>query len=130
MRCFPAFKVGDEITVSWTEEQKKALFDLVKKYLVEVKDFFDSETLLAVDEYGDEVFSLVMLRRKGRTTLEKKESLPWRLVVFRWKYDKQENKLLLSGRGCLFRGLIAKGGKIPAVKIVPEDKFSLKDQDE
>jgi hypothetical protein len=63
------------------------------------------------------VYSAMMLVRRGPTTLDAEKSQPWRCEVWHWKYDEDEKKLLLAGRGYFFRGIIGRGEQPPAVKL-------------
>jgi hypothetical protein len=82
------------------------------------EDFFDGKELLGVwhDEVAGNLYSLMLLHRKGGTTLGGAKSQPWRVSVWRWKYDPETNQLMLAGRGDLFRGIIGHGDALPAVK--------------
>ncbi len=112
---FLAVKDGDKITVGWPAECDAKWLSLVQDALPNVRDFFDARKLLGVwhDPVSGDVYSAMMLERKGKTTLHAEESLPWRCEVWRWKHEPDENRLLLAGRGYFFRGILARNAAAP-----------------
>jgi hypothetical protein len=119
---FVAVKDGEKITVGWPAENDAKFLKLVQEALPNVRDFFDDQKLLGVwrDPVSGDVYSAMMLERKGQTTLNAEKSQPWRCEVWRWKYEPDDNRLMIAGRGYFFRGIIARGAKAPVVVVSPE----------
>jgi hypothetical protein len=119
---FTAVKKGNKITIFWPGGSNPELFKNVKNSIKEMTDFFDHRELKAVFQpaKGKIVFSLTLMIREKKTSLHAEKSNPWRLIVQRWKYDKNTGKLLLSGKGWLFRGIDKRGNKGPQVVISGE----------
>jgi hypothetical protein len=113
------FKTGDRIVVGWPRESDARFRTIIETNLVNSEDFYDDRKLLGVhyDEPNLDIYTLFMLHRKGQTTLDGPKTQPWRLVVQRWKYDPETTRVLLSGRGYLFRGILGKGEAPPAVTL-------------
>jgi hypothetical protein len=118
-RVFLAAKTGSTILVGWPAPAAPAFTALVQTNLANNEDFFDDRRLLGVfyDQSQQDLYSLLSLGRRGKTTLEGEKAQPWRLVILRWKYDPETQRLLLAGRGCLARSLLASGEPPPAVKL-------------
>jgi hypothetical protein len=112
------YRQGNEIMVGWTTNAEEKVVARVREGVKDAEDFFDGKELLGVwhDEVAGNVYSLMLLHRKGGTTLGGAKSQPWRVSVWRWKYDSETNQLMLAGRGDLFRGIIGHGDALPAVK--------------
>jgi len=119
---FTAFRTGSEIEVDWPANADTGLTARVKQALGNAQDFFDSQELLGVQRDGTDIYSLLMLFRKGPTTLEQADSQPWRLEVWRWKDNG--DRLMIAGRGYFFRGIIPKTASPPAVVLLPEVRTS------
>jgi hypothetical protein len=119
---FVALKKDNEIIVFWETEKDEELFEKLKNGVAEMKDFFDHRELKAVywPNKGSTVFSLTLMLREGKTSLNAEKSNPWRLMIQRWKYDAESGKLLLSGNGWLFRGIDKRGETCPTLKISNE----------
>lgn len=116
---FLAAKTGNSIVAGWPRESDPKILALVRANLAIAEDFFDDRKLLGVflDKPNSDIYSLLMLTRKGGTTLEGNKTQPWRLVILRWKYDAETQRVLLAGRGFFFRGILAKGEKPPEVQV-------------
>lgn len=114
-----AVKTDGGIVAGWPGPGDKKAASLVEEALEEAKDFFDERRLLGVcrGESGGDVYSLLMLSRRGRTTLAGQRSHPWRLGIWRWKYEEDEGRLMLAGRGYLFRGILAGDERLPHVTL-------------
>ncbi len=121
MDLFLALRTGNEIVAGWPARSDGNLMELVRTNLAIAEDFYDDRKLLGVvhDKANENLYSLVMLQRKGRTTLDATKSQPWRLVILRWKYDEETGRVLLAGRGYFFRGILAKDEQAPAVRLDP-----------
>ncbi|MEI8314863.1 MAG: hypothetical protein WCG79_05365 [Verrucomicrobiota bacterium] len=114
---FVAVQSATGIMVGWPEEEDAQLTELVRAALPDVRDFFDVLGLHGVwrDPVTGDVYSLMLLERRGVTTLNAERSQPWRCEVWRWKFADEEKKLLVAGRNYFFRGIIARGEHAPAV---------------
>ncbi len=116
--------------VGFPSKGPQDLFQLTQEHLARVKDFYNDRSLIAVmiSDSGNELYSLVNLRRRYAETnfgdiggewdnasggiVE-----PWRLSIWRWRYDKQNNELVLTARGTFNRLIFKPGDKTPRVKI-------------
>jgi hypothetical protein len=116
--AFMAVKTPCHLSVGWPANGDTGLVARVGQSLANDEDFFDSKKLLGVCRIGDDVYSLLMLSRKRRTTLKEDESQPWRLEIWRWK-DNGE-RMMVACRGFFFRGIIAKQEEPPTVVLSPE----------
>jgi len=123
--------------VGWPKEQNKELFALADDHLQRQRDFYNDKQLLGVlkSEDGSEVLALVNLRRKVAPThfgeiggeWDKKLGTvvePWRLSIWRWKYDKVNRELILSSRGTFFRVILLPQDPTPEV-IISEKLWQL-----
>jgi len=115
---FVAVRDAKGITVGWPVE-RDALLLAVQTALKDVRDFFDNLKLIGVwrDPASGDVFSLMMCERLGATTLDEAKSQPWRCEVWRWKFEEEEKRFLLAGRGYFFRGILARGERAPAITM-------------
>ena len=116
--AFLAVKTGACVRVGWPTDVDTGLVARVEQAVGIAEDFFDAKTLLGTQRFGDDIYSLLMLSRKGHTTLDREKSQPWRLEIWRWK-DNGE-RLMAAGRGYFFRGILPKGEEPPTVALSPE----------
>jgi hypothetical protein len=86
-----------------------------------VRDFFDRGEVLAVwrAANGGDLYSLMMLSREGGTTLGRPANRPWRCGIWRWK-QASDGRLMVAGRGYLFRGISEQGTPPPRVVLSGE----------
>jgi len=119
---FVAVQTATNITVGWPVEQDAELTKSVQNALPDVRDFFDVLGLRGVwrDPLTGDVYSLMLLERRGATTLNAERSQPWRCEVWRWKFADEEKRLLVAGRNYFFRGIVARGEHAPAVTMSPK----------
>jgi len=128
--------------VGWTSEQNKELFALAQDHLKRHRDFYNDKQLLGVlqSKNGSEVLTLVNLRRKvapthfgkigGEWDKELKTVVePWRLSIWRWKYDKLNKELVLSSRGTFFRVIFLPKDPTPEV-IISEKLWQLQQKND
>lgn len=131
-RVFLALKSGAVIQAGWPSATNPALFAQVTDALAQAKDFFDGRALLGVfreDASSADIYALILLSRRGTTTLDGERTQPWRLSVWRWKCDPADSRLMLAGRGDFFRGIIAsKGESLPQV-IIADSLWSISQDD-
>jgi hypothetical protein len=117
-----AVEAGDGVHVAWPEmEAEPAMRQAVETALKVMRDFYDTRTLLGC--FGDvetgDVYSLVMMKRVGKSvdpngTAISADTVPWSLVVLRWKYDAEEKKATLLNRVLLKIGR-TEGNSAPPV---------------
>jgi hypothetical protein len=128
-----AVKKEGKYIVGWPSNQDKKLFALAEDYLQHQRDFYNDKKLLGVmmSQNGKEVLTLVNLRRRFAPTNfgdiggEWDKDLgrivePWRLSIWRWKYDPINQDLLLSSRGTFFRLILLPEDPTPQAVISDE----------
>jgi len=128
--------------VGWPSEQNKEMFALAQDHLKRHRDFYNDKQLLGVlqSKNGSEVLTLVNLRRKvapthfgkigGEWDKELKTVVePWRLSIWRWKYDKLNKELVLSSRGTFFRVIFLPKDPTPEV-IISEKLWQLQQKND
>jgi len=111
-----AARKDGKYVVGWPQEQDKKLFAVAQDHIKRQRDFYNEKKLLGALEIKDgrEVLTLVSLRRKvapthfGEIGGEWDRVLgtvvePWRLSIWRWKYDKANQEMILSAQGTFFR---------------------------
>ena len=129
-----AVRKDGKYIVGWPKEQNKELFALAQDHLKRHRDFYNDRQLLAVldDKKSNEVLTLVNLRRRvapthfGNIGGEWDKELgtvvePWRLSIWRWKYDKVNRELILTARGTFFRVIFLP--KDPTPEVVTSEKL-------
>jgi len=105
-----AVHAGNRIAVGWPNAQVKpegpegeALWNLTNKFLHEEPNFFTVRQLLAIcgsSERRDTIYSLVILTREEKKQWAEK---PWRLSIWKWKYDSDAQTMRMLGEGMFFR---------------------------
>jgi hypothetical protein len=118
-QVFLAAQTGGRIVVGWPAEKDERFSTMVRTNMANNEDFYDDRKILGVyfDQPNADVYSVTMMRRTGKTTLDGDLTQPWRLVVQRWKFDDEAGKLLLAGRGFFFRGILKRGEAPPPVEL-------------
>ncbi|GAF77939.1 unnamed protein product, partial [marine sediment metagenome] len=137
-----AVRKGGKYIVGWPKEQDKQLFALARDHIRRQKDFYNDKKLLGVlaGTDGKEVLTLVSLRRKvapthfGEIGGEWDRELgtvvePWRLSIWRWKYDRVNQELILSSRGTFFRIILLPKDSTPEV-VISEKLWQLQQKDD
>ncbi len=116
---FLGVRNGGKILVGWPKEADDKILASVRAALPNSEDFFDDRRLLGVfrDATNNDIYSLLLAVRKGKTTLPQARSQPWCLEIYRWKTDEAGQRLMLAGQGYLFRGIDAKEETPPAVEL-------------
>jgi len=125
-----AVKKGRNCYVGWPRTQDKKLFAVAESHLKRQRDFYNDKKLLGVmmSRDGKEVLTLVNLRRRfapthfGSIGGEWDKELgtivePWRLSIWRWKYDPVNQDMLLSARGTFFRLIFLPEHPTPEAEI-------------
>jgi hypothetical protein len=137
-----AVRKDGKYIVGWPQEQDKELFALAQDHLKRHRDFYNDKKLLGVvrSQDGLEVLTLVNLRRKvapthfGAIGGEWDKELgtvvePWRLSIWRWKYDEANGELILSWRGTFFRVILLPQDPTPEV-VISEELWQLQQKDD
>jgi len=119
--------------VGWPASRDEKLFALARDHIERQRDFYNDKKLLGVIKSNDgrEVLTLVNLRRRFAPTNfgdiggEWDRELgrivePWRLSIWRWKYDRANQQLLLSSRGTFFRFIFLPEDPTPEAEISEE----------
>jgi hypothetical protein len=125
-----AMRQGDKYVVGWPAQKDAELFALAQDHLNRVRDFYNERQLLGavLSKDGQEVLTLVNLRRRVAPTnfgeiggeWDKERGAlvePWRLSLWRWKYDRQNRELALSARGTFFRLIFLPKDPTPQVGL-------------
>jgi hypothetical protein len=128
-----AVKKDRKCFVGWPRTQDKKLFAVAESHIKRQRDFYNDKKLIAVTKSKDgrEVLTLVNLRRRFAPTNfgdiggEWDKELgrivePWRLSIWRWKYDRVNQELLLSSRGTFFRIVFLPEDPTPEAEISEE----------
>ena len=128
--------------VGWPASQDEKLFALARDHVERQRDFYNDKKLLGVmkSKNGLEVLTLVNLRRRFAPTNfgdiggEWDRELgrivePWRLSIWRWKYDQANQELLLSSRGTFFRFIFLPEAPTPEAVISEELWQTQRDND-
>ena len=133
-----AVRKDGKYIVGWPKEQDKKLFAIAQDHIKRQRDFYNEKKLLGVlaIKGSNEVLTLVNLRRKvapthfGKIGGEWDRELgtvvePWRLSIWRWKYDRRNKELILSSRGTFFRVILLPENPTPEV-VISEKLWQLK----
>jgi hypothetical protein len=136
-----AARKDGKYVVGWPKEQNKKLFAIAQDHIKRQRDFYNDKKLLGVTfgKDGKEVLTLVSLRRKvapthfGKIGGEWDRELgtvvePWRLSIWRWKYDKVNQELILSSRGTFFRLILLTENPTPEV-VISQELWEFKQND-
>jgi hypothetical protein len=128
--------------VGWPASRDEKLFALARDHIERQRDFYNDKKLLGVmkSKDGREVLTLVNLRRRFAPTNfgdiggEWDRELgrivePWRLSIWRWKYDQANQELLLSSRGTFFRFIFLPEDPTPEAVISEELWQTQRDND-
>ena len=128
-----AVKKGEKCYVGWPRTQDKRLFAVAESHVKRQRDFYNDKKLLGVLKSADgrEVLTLLNLRRRfaptnfGAIGGEWDKELgtivePWRLSIWRWKYDPVNQDMLLSARGTFFRLIFLPEHPTPEAEISDE----------
>jgi hypothetical protein len=137
-----AVRKDGKYIVGWPKEQDKKLFAITHDHIQRQRDFYNDKKLLGVlaSKDGREVLTLLSLRRKvapthfGKIGGEWDKELgtvvePWRLSIWRWKYDKANQELILSSRGTFFRIILLPENPTPEV-VISEKLWELQQKDD
>lgn len=110
-------RVDGVLRVGWPAARDEVLEARLREGMGQVRDFFDERDVLGACREGDDLYSLMLLSRRGHTTLDAAASQPWRLEVWRWR-ESGDGKLLVAGRGYFQRGIVVAGAPRPRVECV------------
>jgi hypothetical protein len=125
-----ALRQGGKYVVGWPARKDTELFTLAQDHLERARDFYNERQLLGaiLSPDGREVLTLVNLRRRVAPTnfgqiggeWDKERGAlvePWRLSIWRWKYDRQNKELALATRGTFFRLIFLPKDPTPQVEL-------------
>ena len=128
-----AIRKNGKYLVGWPEQRDEKLFALAEDYVNRQRDFYNDKKLLGVmkSKDGREVLTLLNLRRRYAPTnfgeiggeWDKERGCivePWRLSIWRWKYNEADQELLLSSRGTFFRVIFLPKDPTPEAIISQE----------
>ena len=132
-----AAKKDGKYLVGWPEQQDNQLFALAEDYVKRQRDFYNDKKLLGVmkSKDGREVLTLLNLRRRFAPTnfgeiggeWDRERGCivePWRLSIWRWKYNQADRELLLSSRGTFFRVIFLPKEPTPEA-VISEELWSM-----
>jgi len=132
-----AAKKGGKYLVGWPGQQDQQLFALAEDYVKRQRDFYNDKKLLGVmkSKDGRDVLTLLNLRRRFAPTnfgeiggeWDKERGCivePWRLSIWRWKYNEADRELLLSSRGTFFRVIFLPDDPTPEA-VICEDLWHM-----
>jgi len=128
--------------VGWPAEQDQKLFELAADHIKRQRDFYNERKLLGVYQVpgSNEVLTLVNLRRRhapthfGEIGGEWDAKLgcivePWRLSIWRWKYDAKEKEMILTARGTFFRKIFLPEDPTP-LAVTSEGLWNLRKEND
>jgi len=128
-----AVRKDGKYLVGWPASRDDKLFALAQDHIERQRDLYNDKKLLGVIKSNDgrKVLTLINLRRRFAPTNfgdiggEWDKELgrivePWRLSIWRWKYDQPNQELLLSSRGTFFRFIFLPDDPTPEVVISDE----------
>lgn len=128
-----AVRKGRRCFVGWPRTKDRKLFTIAESHVKRQRDFYNDKKLLSVmlSTDGKEVLTLLNLRRRFAPTnfgsiggeWDKQRGTivePWRLSIWRWKYDPVNQDMLLSARGTFFRLIFLPEHPTPEAEISEE----------
>ena len=118
-----AVEAADGVHVAWpATEADSERQQAVETGLKVMRDFYDTRTLLGsfADADAGDIYSLVMMKRVGKSvdgggTPLSAGTIPWSLVILRWKYDPDQKKATLLNRALLKIGRADGNSPLPTV---------------
>ncbi len=119
-------EAADGIHVSWPNDNAGP--DVVKAVqdgLTNMHDFYDSRVLLGCVGEDDDIYALVMLKRKGSMVYGSglpvtNGMIPWTVVEMHFNYDATAKKVALLTRTSLAVGRVEDNSPAPVVLKQPE----------
>ncbi len=114
---FLAIRSGNRIRVGWPSTSDAGLSERLALALTDASDFFDDRRIIGAWrlEGASEAFTLVLLVRRGAVV--DSPAKPWGVEIWRWHLEEGGGKVLLAGRGKLFRGEYRDAPGLPAVTL-------------
>jgi hypothetical protein len=124
---FLAVRGPSGIVVGWPGSGDAALKARLVEALKDANDFFDERIVIGVwrPDGSNDAFSLLRLARRG-VVVDSPEK-PWGVEIWRWHLEGDGGRVMLAGRGKLFRGMAATPTEVPPVTLStslwnPEEK--------
>jgi len=135
-----AVRKDGKYLVGWPTDRDEKLFALAQDHIERQRDFYNKLLGVMKSKDGLEVLTLINLRRRFAPTNfgdiggEWDRELgrivePWRLSIWRWKYDQANQELLLSSRGTFFRFIFLPEDPTPEAVISEELWQTRRDND-
>jgi hypothetical protein len=114
---FLATRSGNRVRVGWPSAVDAALSERLALALKDASDFFDDRQILGVwhSEGASEAFTVVRLVRRGAVV--DSPTKPWGVEIWRWHLEDGGGRVMLAGRGKLFRGEYSNDQGQPAVSL-------------
>jgi hypothetical protein len=114
---FLAARSGNRVRVGWPAGGDAALRERLALALKDASDFFDERQILGAwrVEGASEAFTVVRLVRRGAVV--DSPAKPWGVEIWRWHLEDDGGKVMLAGRGKLFRGEYRDEQGEPAVTL-------------
>ncbi len=115
---FLAVRAKLRIAVGWPAPGDPALSGVIAQGVKDASDFFDDRVLLGAwrPEGASDAFALVRLYRRGEAVDSPER--PWHVEIWRFHLG-DDGKVMLAGRGNLFRGVTANDQGLPTVTLSP-----------
>ncbi len=117
--------------VGWQDRADPGIHDLARRHVAQLRDYYNERDLLGVRQVGGtrDVLTLVRLQRRVPETsvreqtperfgLSSDDSLEfYRLAIWRWRHDAENERMLLIDRGSFFRKqLPERGAQTPVMR--------------
>lgn len=114
---FLAIRMKDGIQVGWPPGGDAALTQQLVAALKDANDFFDERLVIGVwrPEGGTDAFTVLRLARRGEVV--DSPTKPWGVEIWRWHIEDNGGRVMLAGRGKLFRGMAASPTEVPEVTL-------------
>jgi hypothetical protein len=114
---FLATRSGNRIRIGWPGGADAGLSERLALALKDASDFFDGRQLLGVwhREGASEAFTVVRLVRLGAVVDSPQK--PWGVEIWRWHLEDDGGRVMLAGRGKLFRGMASDEAGQPVVTL-------------
>ena len=114
---FLALRSKAGISVGWPRAGDAGLQGRIAEALKDANDFFDERVLLGTwrPEGSNDAYALLRLAR--RAAVVDIPTKPWGVEIWRWHIEDNGARVMIAGRGKLFRGMAATAAEIPEVTL-------------